>query len=113
MTTKTFAKMDIETQQTLDFLQTKYEQLLWYARKAPADHQSYWKAVPPEIKQGALNAMSMVEEFYPEESDELSSDAGDFHHGFNSGALAVLRFIETAMSEGIDEAHEQFPDLDT
>ena len=113
MTTKTFAKMNIETQQTLDIMQTKYEQLIWYARKAPSDHPSYWEAVPQEIKEGALNAMSMVEEYYPDECDQLSSESGDFHHGFNSGALAVLRFIETAMSEGITAAHESFPDLDT
>ena len=114
MTTKTFAKMNIETQQTLDILQQKYERLVWYARKAPSDNQSYWEGVPADIKEGALNGMSQVEEFFPGECESLQDpESGDWSHGFNSGALAVLRFIETAMSEGINEAHESFPDLDT
>ena len=88
------------------------ERLVWYARKAPADHPS-WDNVPADIKQGALNSASRVEEMFPDETDALKCpECSDWNHGFNSGMLAALRFVLHA-AEDPDEAEECFPELDT
>ena len=90
----------------------KYESLVWFARKYPADHES-WDKVPADIKQGALNAASRVEELYPDEVDRLrSEECGDWEHGFNSGVLAALRFVLHA-AEDPEAAMDEFPMLDT
>ena len=113
-------------------LEKKYEQLVWYARKTPASDEAYWKGVPEEIKNGALNAASRVEEQYPEEISRLrDSGTGDWEHGFNSGCLAAFRFILTACDTteypdeegddptetfqygGLQSAFDEFPCLDT
>lgn len=108
MTTNT----DVE--KLLQGMQKKYLDLVWHARKAPQSDQEYWAGVPEDIKQGALNCMSRVEEMFPYETDALGSpEVGNFAHGFNSGALAVLRLIDTATKYGVDEARAHFPELDT
>ena len=112
----------------LQELEDKYCKLVWYARKAPSDSTEYWAGVPDDIKTGALNSASKVEEFFPEETDALKSEEGDWQHGFNSGCLAAFRFISTSLDTslheddetgemvcfgGIDQAEEEFPFLDT
>lgn len=88
------------------------EKLVWYARKHPSDHP-FWDKVAADIKQGALNAASQVEEMYPDECDSLKcAECGDFSHGFNSGMLAALRFVLHA-AEDPEAAQEEFPELDT
>lgn len=89
----------------------KHESLVWYARKHPADHES-WNNVPADIKTGALNAAAQVEENYPDEVDRLKSETGDWEHGFNSGVLAALRYVLTAAADP-EEAEACFPELDT
>lgn len=101
----------------------KYDKLVWFARKAPADCEEYWAGVPEEIKTRALNAASQVAELYPDETDALRSESGNWEHGFNSGALAAMRWILDACDlddldgEGpigsVDFADENFPSLDT
>ena len=114
MTTKNYSKLDIETHTELDEMLKMYLQLVWYARKCPADCEDYWGDVPEQIRTGAFNAMAKVEEFFPDNVDALKDPmTGDWEHGFNSGALAVLRFLETSMNSGIKEAKEQFPELDS
>ena len=124
-------KNQLELGNHLDDLTNKYEMLVWYARSNPKKDDEYWKGLPEEIREGALNSQAMVEEEYPDELDELKSDHGLFTHGFNSGMLACLRFIETASNPqlitdpeccgedgsfwigGLEEAIEEFPQLDT
>ena len=76
-------------------------------------------------REGSEESACWLEELREEQTDADESpeaergkgledpEAGDWHHGFNSGALAVLRFIETALRDGINNAHESFPELDT
>ena len=100
----------------------KYDRLVWYARKAPSDHPS-WDGVPEDIKTGALNEAACVSEMYPDETDNLRGETGDWEHGFNSGMLAAMRWILDACDlddlEGfgpigsVDYADENFPSLDT
>lgn len=88
----------------------KYADLVWYARRPPADHLS-WNCMPPEIKRGALDHQARIQEMLPDEIDALCSDHGDWYHGFNSGVLAALRFVLQA-SVDPDQAEELFPDLE-
>jgi hypothetical protein len=112
MTTAT--DTELQTAAAFKRLLDKYESLVWYARKAPADNVEYWSKLPDEIKTGALNAMAQVEEHHPDEVDSLRCcECGDFSHGFNSGVLAALRWVLTAQEEGIEEADNCFPELDT
>lgn len=107
----------------------KYFDLVWYARSQPREVMEE-KGVPEHIIQGALNGQARKEEMYPEEIDAFKEDP-DWTHGFNSGCLATMRFVLTAMSTelfndedsedpkatwtmgGIEEAKEEFPMLDT
>ena len=102
---------DDSLEKILEKLETA-DKLVWYARKAPADHPS-WEGVPEDIKTGALNAVAKVEEMYPDEVDELRGEHGSWSHGFNSGVLAGIRFVLTAASEGPETAEEWWPELDT
>ena len=43
----------------------------------------------------------------------LDPDGSDWTHGFNSGMLACLRFVATALEQDIEAAHDEFPVLDT
>jgi len=108
----------------------KYFDLVWYARKPPKDHPE-WGSWSSSISAAAKNAMAQVEEKYPDEVDALKSDSGDWEHGFNSGMLACLRLVMTAQNrelitdpaacddgqpfwyDGVEQAIEEFPSLDT
>jgi len=68
----------------------RHEQLMAYARKHPPDHP-FWDTVPADIKTGALNWCSRVEELYADEVDDLRGENGDWAHGFNSGVVSGLR----------------------
>ena len=68
---------------------------------------------------------------YPDEIDRLKGEDSQFSHGFNSGCLAAIRYVMTAMEiqtfpdeesndpkatwtyGGLQDAEEDFPDLDT
>ncbi len=90
----------------------KFQKLVWFARKHPSD-DPFWDTVPADIKQGALNAASRVEEMFPNETDALKCpDCSDWNHGFNSGVLAALRFVMHA-AEDPEAAQDEFPELDT
>ena len=100
----------------------KFDRLVWYARKAPADCEEYWAGVSEEIKHGALNSVARIEEHFPDECDELRGPDGAWTHGFNSGMLAALRWILDACCQdeldgvpigGLEFAEENFPSLDT
>ena len=106
----------------------KYEKLVWFGRSGcRLDNH------PEELKQAVLDARATVEERYPDEVDSYHQN-GDFQHGFNSGCLAVARYVLTATSPlveviesdnkdskeneilrlgGIEIARGLFPELDT
>ena len=117
--------------QVLQDLTEKYESLVWYARSNPASDVKYWAQVPADIRDGAFKAQMRVEEDYPEDVTQLRTCPENWQHGFNSGALATLRFVLTAQYPfliddpacsddgepfwygGIQDAQEEFPCLDT
>ena len=82
----------------------KYCDLVAYARKTSEQIESI-----PILKEWAKNVIDK----YPNECYKLSTENGDWHHGFNSGCLAAFRYITTMMMDGLEEANEFFPDLGT
>jgi hypothetical protein len=85
-------------------LESKYSDLLWFARSSP-NHDS----VP-----GVIEKRNQVLELYANEVWELiDEEAGPWHHGFNSGMLAGLRYILDLAQEGKEVAEENFPFLDS
>ena len=109
--------------------QSKYGNLVWFARSHPITDKEYWDKVPHEIRESAFNAQARVKEHFPVEVEQLSNpDGGDWTHGFNSGCLAAFRFVLTALDNewhqdpdtnelwcegGLETALEEFPAIDT
>ena len=74
----------------LQKFESKYESLVWYARKPPQQI-----ATIPGLKAAATE----VECKYPDETAALrSADSGDWSHGFNSGMLAAVRLAHPNFS---------------
>ena len=118
----------------------KYADLVWFARKPQLGDldafEQYFnnyggEKTPPEIQLKCKQKMILIQERYPDEVESLQSALdGDWDHGFNSGMLAALRLILTAIKKvkadpaasdmgeecwfgGIEDAEEEFPMLDT
>ena len=85
-------------------MESKYCDLVWLARKSSKhDH----------IK-GVLESKKRIAALYPNETIGLIDElAGDWNHGFNSGMLAGMRYILDIGNNGLEEAIEFFPDLNT
>jgi len=83
----------------------KYEDLVKYARVQP-EHLEF-----PLVQE----LLERVSQNYKEEIEALSiiGESGSWEHGFNSGCLAILRYLQTAEEFGIETAEEEFPMLDT
>ena len=84
----------------------KYEDLIWYARATPENYH---------IK-GVKENVDRIEKEYPNEVKELSglsTEHTNWHHGFNSGMVAALRYILTMDESGLEQANEWFPELDS
>jgi len=46
-----------------------------------------------EQNEKVKEAADKVRAKYPKEIEKLESDDGEYHHGFNSGVLAAVRYI--------------------
>ena len=90
----------------------KHMLLMWYARSAPEGDPS-WRNFRPDIVRGALEGQANVERDYPVEVAELQDDDTNWHHGFNSGVVAAIRYMWDLMENGEEYADENFPCLDT
>ena len=93
-------KIDISEIQKL---QERYSDLVWYCRVSAENEK---------IK-GVRDNKARIEKMYPNEVTQLHSENSDWHHGFNSGVLAGLRFVLDVSDGGVDYAKENFPDLNT
>jgi hypothetical protein len=91
----------------------KYTDLVWYARRSPED----LVGLPVDIRDKMLENLTRVSRTWAEEVEELGDpDEGDWHHGFNSGAMAAFRLFLGLLSEDPEEIEfslDCFPDLDT
>jgi len=84
----------------------KYDDLIWYARTTSENY---------DIK-GVKENVDRIEKQYPDEVKELSglsTEHANWHHGFNSGMVAALRYILTMDDLGLEQADEEFPMLDS
>ena len=81
----------------------KYNELLWYARKGPDDL----------LVDSIAKQMKKVEWDSPEEVSELQGENSDWQHGFHSGMVAALNYLLTCDDLGLDQADEEFPNLDS
>jgi hypothetical protein len=91
----------------------KYCSLVWLARSSPDPNDEQWSDTPNEIFLKAFENQKIVQSKYTKEVNELSSEDGDFHHGFNSGMLAGLRYAVEMLTGDVEFARENFPELDT
>lgn len=85
----------------LNPMQEKYLKLVRLARDGGTNAS--------RIEESRQTALS-----FPSETEKLSGDDGDWHHGFNSGALAVLRLINDLLDGSkprADQAIDDFPEL--
>ena len=90
----------------------KYTDLMWYARSFPEGHP-YWDDHSPKMVRGVMESQANVERDYPVEVAELQDDDTNWHHGFNSGVVAAIRYMWDLMENGEEYADENFPCLDT
>jgi len=81
----------------------KYSDLLWYARSGPEN----------ESIKGVKENVDRIETLYPNEVEKLQSENGDWQHGFNSGVVAIIRYILAMEDFGLEYADEEFPMLDS
>lgn len=93
-------------------MHSKYADLMWYARSYPEGHP-YWDKHSPKMVRGVMESQANVERDYPVEVSELQEDDTNWHHGFNSGVVAAIRYIWDLMENGEEYADEIFPCLDT
>lgn len=90
----------------------KHITLVWYARSYPEGHP-YWNTHNPKMVQRVMESQANVERDYPVEVAELQDDDTNWHHGFNSGVVAAIRYMWDLMENGEEYADENFPCLDT
>lgn len=95
-------------------LHQKYFDLVWYARRPPLTNRKYWDKEGIKSSSKAVKNVERIKELYPIETANLSDIyEGDYFKGFNTGMLAAIRYLETAETDGIEAAENDFPDLDT
>jgi hypothetical protein len=92
-----------ELMENISQKQKQYADLIWYARSSEKD-----TSIP-----GVKENRERIEGLYPEEVYDLQNEHGDWHHGFNSGMVAALRYILTMDDLGLEQADEEFPMLDS
>ena len=100
-------KMNVNVETVIDNKLTKYDDLVWYARKTAED-----RANNADCNTECLR----IETTYPNECIRLNDpDAADWEHGFNSGMLAALRYVASYLTNDpveIEFAERSFPYLD-
>ena len=88
----------------LQELEGKYLDLVWYARSNAMKY--------PDMAAQIFKAQAQIERKYPDDIKKFNENS-DWQHGFNSGMLACIRFIYAMDDDGLEEAIENFPELDT
>ena len=104
----------------------KFRDLVWAARKpainAPIEEWDYfantdgtgtYRKADQQVTLTCRLELQKVVDKFPEDYSLLSGEDGQFHHGFNSGALAAFSYVLDIMESGIKFAEDQFPNLDT
>ena len=93
----------IEIKNQVQALESKYCDLVWYARSSPKHSHI----------EGVLENRKRIEEIYPKEINQLLHGETDWEHGFNSGMLAGMRYIVDLFENNKETGDERFPFLDS
>ncbi len=85
-------------------IESRYLDLVWYARRDKTDPDHPGR---PEIER--------IRRENPDAVAALCGDSADWNHGFNSGCLAMVRLISGWLGTTSEStvAEIDFPDLDT
>lgn len=88
----------------LELFESKYFDLVWYARADKTDLNHPGRA-----------HIEAIRKKYPLPVASLCGSSGDWHHGFNSGCLAAARRFLGLLGTDEDarEAEANFPELNT
>ena len=89
----------------------KYYLLVWSSRCRVFSENR--QSLPPGVAEIQIEKMRQIFAMYPEEMNDLQSDDGSWHHGFNSGMLAGMRYAIEVLDGNANLAEEDFPDLGT
>ena len=91
----------------IDNCNDKYFDLVWYARKDV-------DKLLEEERYDILATVQKIEEKYPKETSDLKDhELSDWTHGFNSGMLASARLYLSIIEYDLEQALEDFPELDS
>ena len=106
--------------------QEQFEDLVWAARRpcidAPVEEWEYfantdgtrtYRKSDPKLTLSCRTALQKIVDKYPEDYSLLKGKDGQFHHGFNSGALAAFRYVLDIIETGVEFAEDEFPNLST
>ena len=106
--------------------QEQFEDLVWAARRpcidAPVEEWEYfantdgtgtYRKSDPKLTLSCRTALQKIVDKYPEDYALLKGQDGQFHHGFNSGALAAFRYVIDIIETGVEFAEDEFPNLST
>jgi len=106
--------------------QQQFWDLVWAARKpcinAPVEEWEYfantdgtgtYRKSDPKVTLACRTELQKIVDKYPEDYSLLTGQDGQFHHGFNSGALAAFRYVLDIIETGVEFAEDEFPNLST
>ncbi len=81
-----------------------YTDMLWFARTNETTLSTI------EL---ARKNYDRIESQFPELVDKLRNDDSNFEHGFNSGVVAAIRYMLDLKETDLENARQNFPDLDS
>jgi hypothetical protein len=85
-------------------LHSVYTDMLWFARTNETTLSTI------EL---ARKNYDRIESQFPELVDKLRNDDSNFEHGFNSGVVAAIRYMLDLKETDLENARQNFPDLDS
>jgi len=95
-----------ELKKLLNEVETKYSEIIWLSRRNENDFSDPDKG--PKMQRIMDENPDEIEDFI------IANEAmAQWNHGFFTGMLAGMRFIQTAMKHNAETAYEMFPDIET
>ena len=84
----------LRLEEQLARVKEKYNDLVWWYARIPDREDAFRPSI--------LLARARIEAIYQKETADLSGENGQFHYGFNSGALAVVTALGNDDLESFD-----------
>lgn len=97
----------LEIVTTLDKMEHKYANLVWYAETDPEECSLPLDNTTDDV----LLRRDAIEAAYPVDVASMNEpDTSDWAMGFNRGMLACIHFVQTARCDGLEAARDRFPE---